>query len=473
MTEKMTNYRWTICIMMFLALTINYLDRQVLSLTWDEFIKPEFHWNEAHYGIVTATFSIVYAIGMLFAGRLIDWLGTKRGYLWSIGIWSAGACLHAFCGIATEAWVGLEDKAALLSATGDMAVVISTVSMYFFLAARCVLAIGEAGYFPVAVKVTAEYFPKRDRAFATSIFNAGASIGALIAPLTIPYIAKAVGWELAFVIIGVLGFIWMGFWVFMYNAPEKSRFVNQAELAYIQQDKQLEAELLKKQQEEKKMPFLQCFCYRQTWAFALGKFLTDGVWWFFLFWTPSYLNTQFGIKMTEGQGSAMIFVLYAITMLSLYGGKLPTIFINRSGSNPYAARMRAMLIFAFVPLVVLFAQPLGTVSPWFSVIIIGIGCAAHQSWSANVYTVVSDMFPRSAVATVTGIGGMAGGVSSMLMQMSAGQLFVYADRVQLEFMGFIGKPAGYFIIFCICSVAYLVGWTVMKALVPRYQLIEN
>ena len=265
----------------------------------------------------------------------------------------------------------------------------------------------------------------------------------------------------------------MGFWVFMYNAPEKSRFVNQAELAYIQQDKQLEAELLKKQQEEKKMPFLQCFCYRQTWAFALGKFLTDGVWWFFLFWTPSYLNTQFGIKMTEGQGSAMIFVLYAITMLSLYGGKLPTIFINRSGSNPYAARMRAMLIFAFVPLVVLFAQPLGTVSPWFSVIIIGIGCAAHQSWSANVYTVVSDMFPRSAVATVTGIGGMAGGVSSMLMQMNAGQLFVYADRVQLEFMGFVGKPAGYFIIFCICSVAYLVGWTVMKGLVPRYQLIEN
>ena len=221
------------------------------------------------------------------------------------------------------------------------------------------------------------------------------------------------------------------------------------------------------------MPFLQCFCYRQTWAFALGKLLTDGVWWFFLFWTPSYLNTQFGIKMTEGQGSAMIFVLYAITMLSLYGGKLPTIFINRSGSNPYAARMRAMLIFAFVPLVVLFAQPLGTVSPWFSVIIIGIGCAAHQSWSANVYTVVSDMFPRSAVATVTGIGGMAGGVSSMLMQMSAGQLFVYADRVQLEFMGFVGKPAGYFIIFCICSVAYLVGWTVMKGLVPRYQLIES
>ncbi len=470
--KGMTHYRWTICIMMFLALTINYLDRQVLSLTWDEFIKPEFHWDESHYGLVTATFSIVYAIGMLFAGRIIDWLGTKRGYLWSIGIWSAGACLHALCGVATEWHVGLSDKAQLMAATGDMAVMIATYSMYFFLLARCVLAIGESGYFPVAVKVTAEYFPKRDRAFATSIFNAGASIGALVAPLSIPYLAKFWGWEWAFVIIGALGFVWMGFWVFMYAPPSQSRFVNQAELDYIEQDKRLEADLVKNPTEEKEMPFLQCFRYRQTWAFALGKFMTDGVWWFFLFWTPSYLNTQFGIKMTEGLGSAMIFVLYAITMLSIYGGKLPTIFINRTGSNPYAARMKAMLIFAFVPLIVLFAQPLGTVSPWFSVIIIGIGCAAHQSWSANIYTTVSDMFPRSAVATVTGIGGMAGGLSSMLMQMTAGQLFVYADEVQLAFMGFVGKPAGYFIIFCVCSVAYLLGWIIMKSLVPRYKLIE-
>ena len=321
-TSGMTHYRWTICGMMFLALTVNYLDRQVLSLTWDEFIKPEFHWDESHYGMVTATFSIVYAIGMLFAGRVVDWLGTKRGFLWSIGIWSAGACLHAFCGIATEWQVGLADKAELIAATGDMAVLISTISMYFFLMARCVLAIGEAGYFPAAVKVTAEYFPKRDRAFATSIFNAGASIGALVAPLSIPYLAKAWGWELAFVIIGVLGFIWMGFWVFMYSAPAKSRFVNAAELAYIEQDKELEANLVEEPQaEEKKMSFLQCFRYRQTWAFALGKFLTDGVWWFFLFWTPSYLNTQFGIKMTEGKGSAMIFVLYAITMLHQPDGR--------------------------------------------------------------------------------------------------------------------------------------------------------
>lgn len=472
--EKMTHYRWTICIMMFLALTINYLDRQVLSLTWDEFIKPEFHWNEAHYGLITATFSIVYAIGMLFAGNIIDRLGTKKGYLWSIGIWSFGACLHAFCGIATEAGVGLDNKAELIAATGDLALLISTISMYFFLVARCILAIGEAGYFPVAVKVTAEYFPKRDRAFATSIFNAGASIGALISPLTIPILAKYFGWELAFIIIGALGFIWMGFWVFMYAPPAQSRFVNQAELHYIEQDKRLEAGLTKgKQETEKQMPIRQCFRYRQTWAFLLGKFCTDGVWWFFLFWTPSYLNTQFGIKTSEGLGIALIFTLYAITMLSLIGGKLPTLFINKTGENPYSARMRAMLIFAFIPLVVLLAQPLGTISPWFPVVLIGIGCAAHQSWSANIFTTVSDMFPKKAIATVTGIGGMAGGISSMLMQTCAGNLFVYAGETQLEFMGFVGKPAGYFIIFCICSIAYLIGWTIMKALVPKYKIIVD
>lgn len=469
----MTHYRWTICMMMFLALTINYLDRQVLSLTWDEFIKPEFHWNEMHYGVVTATFSIVYALGMLFAGRIIDWLGTKKGYLWSIGIWSAGACLHAFCGILTESVVGVEDKPHLIAATGDLAVLVSTVSMYFFLAARCVLAIGESGYFPVAVKVTAEYFPKRDRAFATSVFNAEASIGALVAPLSIPLLAKYWGWEFAFVAIGVLGFVWMGFWVFMYAPPAQNRFVNQAELDYIEQDKLLEADLLKEQEKVKNMPILQCFRYRQTWAFLLGKFCTDGVWWFFLFWTPSYLNTQFGIKTSEGLGMALIFTLYFITMLSLVGGKLPTIFINRNKENPYAARMRAMFIFAFVPLVVLFAQPLGTISPWFPIILIGLGCAAHQSWSANIYTTVSDMFPKNAIATVTGIGGMAGGVSSMLMQSCAGSLFVYADEVQLEFMGFVGKPAGYFIIFCICSVSYLIGWSIMKILVPKYKIIQG
>ena len=467
----MTNYRWTICAMLFFATTVNYLDRQVLSLTWDEFIKPEFHWDESHYGTITAVFSFVYAACMLFAGRFVDWMGSKKGYLWAIGIWSLGACLHAFCGIITEHFVGLHSAAELMGATGDVVVTIATISMYCFLAARCVLALGEAGNFPAAIKVTAEYFPKKDRAYATSIFNAGASIGALIAPLSIPLLAKAWGWEMAFIVIGVLGFIWMGFWIFMYTAPAKSKHVNKAELEYIEQDNYEEEGNAVPQTEEKKMSFLQCFSYKQTWAFAIGKFMTDGVWWFFLFWTPSYLNTQFGIKTSDGLGIALIFTLYAITMLSIYGGKLPSIIIKKTGLNPYAARMRAMLIFAFFPLLVLLAQPLGTISPWFPVILIGIGGAAHQSWSANIFSTVGDMFPKTAIATVTGIGGMAGGIGCMVLQYIAGELFVYAGETNMTFMGFEGKPAGYFVIFCVCAVAYLIGWCIMKALVPKYKPI--
>ena len=461
--------------MLFFATTVNYLDRQVLSLTWDEFIKPEFHWNESHYGTVTSIFSIIYAISMVFAGRFVDWLGTKKGYLWAIGIWSLGACMHAFCGIVTEAVAGMGSAAELVRATGDAVVLISTVSMYCFLVARSVLAIGESGNFPAAIKTTAEYFPKKDRAFATSIFNAGASIGALIAPLTIPLLAKAYGWEMAFIIIGVLGFIWMGVWVFVYDKPEKSKYVNAAELEYIRQDKLIEASA-ETAEKPKKLGILKALKYRQTWAVIAGRFMADGVWWFFLFWTPSYLNTQFGIKTTEPLGMALIFTLYAITMLSIIGGKLPTVFIDKAirrgkGFDPYSARMKAMLIFALFPICVLLAQPLGTFSPWFAVVLIGIGCAAHQSWSANVYTTVGDMFPNSAVATVTGIGGMAGGISSMIMQKSAGELFVWSDKVGLQFLGFEGKPAGYFIIFCICAFAYVIGWLLMKAFVPKYSVV--
>ena len=497
----MTNWRWWIGGMLFMATTINYLDRQVLSLTWDEFIKPEFHWDESHYGTITSVFSIVYAICMLFAGRFIDWLGTKKGFLWAIGVWSAGACAHALCGLITKSYLGLNSAAELVSATGAAVTMIATVSMWCFIVARCVLALGEAGNFPAAIKVTAEYFPKKDRAFATSIFHAGASIGALIAPLSIPILAKYFkelgvgnGWEMAFVIIGALGFVWMAFWVFMYDDPHKSKHVNKEELDDIEQYRFENAEPAE-EKIEKKMSFKQAFSYKQTWAFAFGKFMTDGVWWFFLFWTPSYLNTQFGIKTSDGLGMALIFTLYAITMLSIYGGKLPTIIINKTGLNPYAARMRAMLIFAFFPLVVLLAQPLGTISPWLPVIMIGIGGAAHQSWSANIFSTVGDMFPKSAIATITGIGGMAGGVGSMILQKGAGNLFVYASgstmkdgelvemtkelleqgyeyvRMPMEFFGFEGKPAGYFIVFCICALAYLIGWTVMKALVPKYKPI--
>ncbi|NCB85631.1 MAG: MFS transporter [Bacteroidia bacterium] len=466
----MTNFRWTIVVLLFATITINYLDRQVLSLTWDEFIKPEFHFGDDIYGFITGFFSLFYAVCYLFAGRFVDWIGTKKGFLWAIGIWSLGACVHAVCGIVTESVVGLPDKTALINATGDTALVISTVGMWAFIVARSILALGESGNFPAAIKTTAEYFPKKDRAFATSIWNAGASVGALASPLAIPPIAKAFGWELAFIIIGALGFIWMGFWIFLYEKPEKSKYVNAAEVEYIDQDKH--EQVAEKTEKIEKIPFLKCFTYKQTWSFAFGKFMTDGVWWFFLFWMPLYIKAQFNIKTTDPTGQLLIFTMYAIiTVLSIYGGKLPTIFINRSGQNPYAARMKAMLIFAFIPLLALVAQPLGTYSYWFPVIIIALAGSAHQSWSANLFSTIGDMFPKGAIASITGIGGMAGGLGSFFLQNTAGKLFIYSEQNNLQFLGFEGKPAGYFIMFCFCAVAYLIGWTVMKALVPKYKPI--
>lgn len=478
--NKMTNYRWIICSMLFFATTVNYLDRQVLSLTWKDFIAPEFHWTDAHYGYITAVFSIVYAIANLFAGRFVDWLGSKKGYLWAIGIWSLGACLHALCGWATEHTVGLGDVANMIQAGGDVAATIAITSVYYFIAARIVLGAGEAGNFPAAIKVTAEYFPKKDRAFATSIFNAGSTVGALIAPLCIPTLAKFFknvgvgnGWEMAFIIIGALGFIWMGLWLFVYKKPEENKSVNAAELAYIHQDDNEEVETeANNDKEEKKLSILQCLSYRQAWAVIMGKFLTDGVWWFFLFWTPAYISDVYGFSSDTATAQLLIFVLYAITMFSIYGGKLPTIIINKTGKDPYAARMKAMFIFALFPLLALFAQPLGEISYWFPIVIIGIAGAAHQSWSANIYTVGSDMFPKSAVATIIGIGGMAGGIGSFLINMGSGLLFDYAGRTNMAFFGFEGKEAGYFIVFCICAIAYMLAWCIMKAFVPKYKVIK-
>ena len=235
----MTNWRWVMCAMLFFATTVNYMDRQVLSLTFPKFIQPEFGWSDGDYGTITGVFSIAYAIFCLFAGKFIDWMGTKKGYLIAIVVWSLGAVMHAGCAIATTWFVdGIDSVAALraVEAGSELAATISMVSVYLFLACRLILGLGEAGNFPAAIKVTAEYFPKKDRAFATSIFNAGASVGALAAPATIPLLAKALGWEWAFIIIGALGFIWAGVWIFVYDKPEKSKHVNEAELAYINQD---------------------------------------------------------------------------------------------------------------------------------------------------------------------------------------------------------------------------------------------
>lgn len=470
---KKTNYRWVMCSMLFFATAVNYMDRQVLSLTWKDFIAPEFHWTNNDYGNITAMFSIFYAVSLLFAGKFVDWMDTKKGYLWAIGVWSFGAILHAFCGIATSGivageWlVGFEGAKDAISHVNDFSRV-TFVSVTLFMFARFVLAVGEAGNFPAAIKATAEFFPKKDRAFSTSIFNSGATVGALISPLTIPFIAKAFGWEMAFIVIGALGFIWMGMWVFIYKKPEEHPKINKAELDYILQDGE---EVQDVELPRKRISFKQAFKYKQTWAFTVGKFMTDGVWWFYLFWTPAYLSSVYGMDST--QSAPHIFVLYAITMLSIIGGWLPSYFVDKKKMDPYAGKMRSMLIFAFFPLLALLAQPLGHLSVWFPVIIIGIAGAAHQAWSANIFSTIGDMFPKYAIATITGIGGMAGGLGSFFINKGSGMLFDHSEATNMKFFGFEGIESGYFIIFSICAVAYLIGWGIMKGLVPKYKVITD
>ena len=489
MKEKMSNFRWVICSLLFFATTVNYLDRQVLSLTYKDFIAPVFNWSDNDYGTITAVFSIVYALSNLVAGKFIDWLGTKKGYLWAIFIWSLGACLHAVCGVGTH-W---------LNGLGMTMVIGMSISVWLFLACRTVLALGEAGNFPAAIKVTAEYFPKKDRAFATSIFNSGSSVGALAAPLTIPLIAKYCGWEMAFLIIGALGFVWMIFWFALYEKPEKSKRVDKAELDYIHQDDGAvsQSQAAGRPGNEPKISYAKAFSLPQTWALVLGRFLTDGVWWFFLFWTPGYLSDQFGYKSSDGMGMALIFTLYAIvTFVSIYLCRLPTYMVDKKGMNAYEGRMVAMFVFACFPLLALGAQPLGSVSAWFPAVLIGLACAGHQAWSANVYSVVGDMFPKSTIGTLTGIAQFAAGCGSFIVNKSAGKLFTYASgttmvdgqevemtkklleggaayvRPAMEFLGYTGKPAGYCIVFGYCAVAYLLGWCCMKTLVPHYKKVE-
>ena len=489
MKEKMSNFRWVICSLLFFATTVNYLDRQVLSLTYKDFIAPVFNWSDNDYGTITATFSIIYALSNLFAGKFIDRMGTKKGYLWAIFIWSLGACLHAVCGVGTH-W---------LNGLGMTMVIGMSISVWLFLACRTVLALGEAGNFPAAIKVTAEYFPKKDRAFATSIFNSGSSVGALAAPLTIPLIAKYCGWEMAFIIIGALGFVWMIFWFALYEKPEKSKRVDKAELDYIHQDDGAvsQSQAAGRPGNEPKISYAKAFSLPQTWALVLGRFLTDGVWWFFLFWTPGYLSDQFGYKSSDGMGMALIFTLYAIvTFVSIYLCRLPTYMVDKKGMNAYEGRMVAMFVFACFPLLALGAQPLGSVSAWFPAVLIGLACAGHQAWSANVYSVVGDMFPKSTIGTLTGIAQFAAGCGSFIVNKSAGKLFTYASgttmvdgqevemtkklleggaayvRPAMEFLGYTGKPAGYCIVFGYCAVAYLLGWCCMKTLVPHYKKVE-
>jgi len=444
-------YRWTICALLFFATTINYLDRQVLSLL-APVLTEQFNWTNTDYANITATFQFVYAISMLFAGRVIDRMGTKRAYVLAIVIWSLGAIGHAYA-------IGIGEAVNTVFTSIGLAVV--PVSVAGFMIGRAVLAVGEAGNFPAAIKATAEYFPKRERSFATGIFNSGANVGAILAPLIVPLIAAHWGWQSAFIVIGGIGFLWMGLWIWLYDAPEQQPRLKAAELAYINSDAGV---VVAPTGTPVKGSWFKLLGYRQTWAFAFGKFMTDGVWWFFLFWLPKYMSAQYGMSATD-----MIIplaVLYSMTMVgSIGGGWLPTWFLNR-GADIYHGRMKAMLVIALCPLVVLLAQPLGYLGFWVPVILIGIGASAHQAWSANLFTTVSDMFPKHSVGSVVGIGGMAGGLGGVLLTKLGGWLF--------DHYGALGQlQTGYMIMFSICAVAYLVAWTVMKMLVPQHREIKG
>ena len=443
-------YRWTICTLLFFATTVNYLDRQVLSLLKPS-LEEKFGWSNSDYADIAAVFQFTYAIAMLFAGRIIDKLGTKKGFAWAIIIWSIGAIVHA---------LAIPIGTGITTALGWVGIVALPVSVMGFMFGRAILAIGESGNFPGAIKATAEYFPKKERSFATGIFNSGANVGAILAPLTVPWIASNWGWEAAFIIIGAIGFMWLFFWLFFYEKPEKQKRLSKSELDYINSD-DIEDNII---ESKEKVSWGKLLQYKQTWAFAFGKFMTDGVWWFFLFWLPAYLKDQYGIVGTDIM--LPLAVLYSLTMFgSIGGGWFPIYFIKR-GYKPYDGRMRAMLMIAFIPLVVLAAQWLGEISFWMPVILIGIGASAHQAWSANLFTTVSDMFPKKATASVVGIGGMAGGIGGVIVTKVGGALFDHYKA-----LGHI--ETGYTIMFIFCAVAYLIAWGVMKSLVPNYKPITD
>lgn len=426
------NYRWTICALVFFATTINYLDRAVISLLKSTLTK-EMNWDDGDYANVEIAFKIAYAVGLLIAGRVIDRLGTKIGYALSTGLWSISAVAHA---LAT-------------SVTG-------------FGIARAALGVSEAGNFPAAIKTVAEWFPKKERALATGIFNSGANVGAILAPLTVPFIAAKWNWQWAFIITGALGFIWLIFWFIYYEIPQKQKNLKEPEYEYIHSDKDEVA--VDTTTAAAEVSWLRLLSFRQTWAFAIGKLLTDPIWWFYLFWLPDFLESQYGLKGT--QVALPVALVYTMsTAGSVGGGWLPLNYIQQ-GMPVFKARKRSMLIYAFLVLPIIFAQLAGGVNMWLAVVIIGLAASAHQAWSANIFTTVSDMFPKYTTASVTGIGGMFGAVGGILLSAAVQKnLFVHYRA--------IGKiEVAYYIMFAVCGLAYLVAWFIMHLLVPRMKPVN-
>jgi MFS transporter, ACS family, hexuronate transporter len=427
------NYRWTICALVFFATTINYLDRAVISLLKSDLTR-EFSWNDGDYANIEIAFKLTYAIGLLGAGRLIDKLGTKIGYFMATLLWSLAAVGHAFV-------------------RGTMG----------FIVARSALGFTEAGNFPAAIKATAEWFPKKERALATGIFNSGANIGAIVAPLSVPFIAAEWGWQAAFVITGSFGFIWLVLWFFMYEVPSRHKKLSKEEYDFIHSDKDNQPEL-KPGETEAKVSWFKLLGFRQTWAFVLGKFLTDPIWWFYLFWLPDFLESQYGIKGTDvALPVAMVYLIS--TFGSVAGGWLPFKLINNNW-EVFKARKTSMLLYAILVVPIVFAQILGAVNVWLVVAVIGLAASAHQAWSANIFTTVSDMFPKKAVGSVTGIGGMFGSLGGIFLSLFVQKnLFVHYRAIgEIE--------TAYYIMFIICGSAYLFAWLLIHLLVPKMEPVK-
>jgi ACS family hexuronate transporter-like MFS transporter len=420
-------YRWVIVALLFSATTINYLDRQVLGLLKPE-LEKQLSWTETDYSNVVMAFSAAYAIGLLIFGRFIDVIGTKMGYIISIIVWSIAAMFHALAN--TTLGFGI---------------------------ARAALGLGEAGNFPAAIKSVAEWFPKKERALATGIFNSGTNIGAVIAPILVPWILGAYGWEEAFIITGAIGFIWLFFWWIYYDTPAKQKRVSKEEYAYIHSDN----EEVTSDNKEKPVSWLKLFSVRQTWAFVFGKLLTDPVWWFFLFWLPSYFATTFQLDLKKP--SIHLAIVYTATTIGSIGGGYLSSYLIRKGWLVYKARKTSMLFFALSVVPITTAQFATNI--WVVVALISLAAAAHQAWSANIFTTASDMFPKKAVSSVVGIGGMAGSVGGILFPLFVGYLLdSYKEAGNIT--------AGYNILFTICGFAYLIAWVIMHLFAPKMEQVK-
>ncbi len=420
---KASNYRWVVCALLFFATTINYIDRQILAL-----IKPildvELGWTNEQYGLVNSAFQGAYGIGLLFFGWFVDRFGTKIGYAVSIAAWSIAAMGHG----------------AVSSVRG-------------FVTARISLGLGEGGNFPSAIKGTALWFPKRERALATSIFNSGANVGAIIAPALVPWIALTYGWQMAFIIAGVAGFVWLAFWLPMYNVPEKVKSVSPAEHAIIASDVEEPAS-------GKTISWGSLLKYRQAWSFIVAKFITDPIWWFFLIWLPDYFSKTRGLHIKQSWVH-LVTIYTIVTILSIAGGWL-TGYLNKRGWTISRARKTGMLLFAVCVLPIFFVTG---VSDWGAVLLISLAGAAHQAWSATLYTTVSDMFPKYAVASIIGMGGLAGALGGMFFP-------VYCGKMLDQFTTAGNVTAGYAILFSICALAYLVAFGIHHLLVPTLREVK-